>query len=251
MFLFVFPLLGIALATTFTYPNHTLTIATSASGTIHNLTSGDQCKKILARDRQIYHLSSEGVYQSWPRGDFSVPSEQLVVYPGGSTRDFDVNQTEEEVSIVTTSNSVGRYKFILNSSFQIVSNASFSQVLSTYETVLNYPYNYALNIGFFFPANTFITKFLNNGIITTFVIDNTYTHMAFSPDFNFMFTWNPSSTFQVLDGNTLNSILTITPTITPAANSTEKVTFSSDSSLAILETDHYNPIIIYNLTSLS
>lgn len=93
MFLFIFPLLATALATTITYSNHTLTIATVSSGTVHNLTNGDHCKKIIARNHQIYHLSSEGVYQSWPKGDFSVPTEQLTVYPEGSTRDFDVNQT--------------------------------------------------------------------------------------------------------------------------------------------------------------
>lgn len=146
---------------------------------------------------------------------------------------------------------MGRYRFLLNSTFQIVSNVSFSQLLPTYETALNYPYNYALNMDNLLTSSSLFTKFLNNNVVTTHITSNSYIHMAFSPDFNFLFIWNYYSTFKVLDANSLTPLLTITPNNTPTLNSTQKVTFSSDSSLAILETDSHNPIAIYNLTSLT
>ena len=40
-----------------------------------------------------------------------------------------------------------------------------------------------------------------------------------------------------------------TPPTTPPANTTNKITFSNDTNLILIETDHYNPIQIMNLST--
>ena len=42
-----------------------------------------------------------------------------------------------------------------------------------------------------------------------------------------------------------------TMAVSPTADTTQKITFSQDSSLAIIETDNINPLLIYSMTSYS
>ena len=53
----------------------------------------------------------------------------------------------------------------------------------------------------------------------------------------------------ILDNYNLNNLTQWSPPVTPPANSTNKITISGDSSLAIIETDNHNPLYIMNLTT--
>lgn len=72
--------------------------------------------------------------------------------------------------------------------------------------------------------------------------------MAVSPDFLIGIVWTAQSSFAIYNLTNLALINTYNPTVAPTSSVTGKVTFSQDSTLAILETDSFNPIIILNIT---
>ena len=76
MFLFLFCFLVPNINTNFVYHNHSIAKNSISSSIINNSTSADACLKIIARTNQIYHLSNEGVYQSWTKGSLSQTAQQ-------------------------------------------------------------------------------------------------------------------------------------------------------------------------------
>ena len=81
---------------------------------------------------------------------------------------------------------------------------------------------------------------------------NSWNNMAFTPDYSMAFIWDYYTNIEVINMTTWQFIQTITLPSTPTIqDSTQMITFSQDSSLAIIESDTYNPIIITNLTTFT
>ena len=76
-------------------------------------------------------------------------------------------------------------------------------------------------------------------------------NMVMSPDGQKILVWDDLSTVRLLSP-ALSILQTHTPTITPAVlDCTKTISFSQDSSLAIVETDTFNPIQILSTADLS
>jgi hypothetical protein len=72
MFLFgmLLSLIVTASSTSYTVGNITITLTSISNGTVYTTNSSvDQCKKMIGRSGQLFHLSKEGAYQSWPNGN--------------------------------------------------------------------------------------------------------------------------------------------------------------------------------------
>ena len=115
MFLFLNLLVVLTTSDVYTFGNQQVTINTVLSGPIANSSSGDECKKVIARPMQIYHLSSQGKYESWFRGSFTTPHLQKDVLPGSTIYDFDVDPREGEVHLVTSTSSKTYLVYFINS----------------------------------------------------------------------------------------------------------------------------------------
>ena len=71
--------------------------------------------------------------------------------------------------------------------------------------------------------------------------------MAVTPDHKKAIIWENTSSFQVISLVDMETTFDQrTMTVSPTS---EKITFSQDSSLAIIETDNLNPLLIYSMTS--
>ena len=84
---------------------------------------------------------------------------------------------------------------------------------------------------------------------------NPYRNLALSPDGNKILVWTNLSAVQLIDVSVPSSpilINTWSPQTVPSVlDCTKTISFSHDSSLAIVETDDFNPIEILNTSDLS
>ena len=74
--------------------------------------------------------------------------------------------------------------------------------------------------------------------------------MAVTPDHKKAIIWDITTSFQVVSLVDMETTFdSRAMTASPTADITQKITFSKDSSLAIIETDNINPLLIYSMTS--
>lgn len=80
MFLLIF-LVALTKTTDYSF-NGTTVSATpgSNSASIHSA-SGNACFKLISRNLHLYHLSSQGVLQSWPKSNLSIRNLNASVLP--------------------------------------------------------------------------------------------------------------------------------------------------------------------------
>lgn len=79
---------------------------------------------------------------------------------------------------------------------------------------------------------------------------NTFRRMTSNPNFNKIIVWSEWSEVTALRTSDLNNVSHWVPPATPLlANCTQKIIFSSDSSLMIVETDQYNPLVVLNTSN--
>jgi hypothetical protein len=69
-------------------------VETVSSGTIYFTGVVDTCKKIVVRSNQIYHLSTQSSYESWPKGSLASPT---TVQNVGFNTDMGVDSTGRTV----------------------------------------------------------------------------------------------------------------------------------------------------------
>ena len=91
MFPFLFLSLIIRLTQSVTYSFSTAIIDVEpleTSAAINKIVPQDQCNKIIARQGGLYHLSKEGIYQSWAKG---LLGSQRSTFTALNAVDLDVN----------------------------------------------------------------------------------------------------------------------------------------------------------------
>ena len=93
---------------------------------LYNTTAADQCKKIIIRSAQVYHISKQSIYQSWPQNSLSSPTDTINVTPL-TTKDFDVEPSESNVVIATTQTSSGGMIYNLNATYHRTSTQFYNQ----------------------------------------------------------------------------------------------------------------------------
>ena len=82
-------------------------------------------------------------------------------------------------------------------------------------------------------------------------MDISFKRMAVTPDFQKACVWNKSAAVNIFDLNTMTLLHTFVPPVPTPVFLTELITFSQDSSLALLETSTYNPLFLINLNTFT
>ena len=248
MFLFLTCLLGVTSATLYTFGDVNITMSTISTGNIANTTSSNQCQKLIARSAQLYHVSSSSIYQSWPKGSLATVTDTQNVFPGFTVQDYDVNQIENQVIFGTNTLLNGRILYTLNATYHKSSSTSYNQANVIYQidldgsTIIVLYQNGTLN---------YVSKmdFLGN-IIDSVSIPIGFNRLAVTPNKQKALVWNSTSYVKVLNLVTMNDEYTFVPITIPWINwMTEKITFSSDSSLALIEVGFINPITVFNINN--
>ena len=79
---------------------------------------------------------------------------------------------------------------------------------------------------------------------------NNFKRMTSNPNFNKIIMWSEWSEVTAFRISDLNNVSHWAPPATPLqANCTQKIIFSLDSSLMIIETDQYNPLVVLNTSN--
>ena len=88
-------------------------------------------------------------------------------------------------------------------------------------------------------------------MINSVQLPGIFTNMEISPNYLRIIAWTEQSIVQLVEATTLSLLDSYTPINIPPGMSTKSVAFSLDSSMVILETDTFNPIVVLNTTDLS
>jgi len=160
-----------------------------------------------------------------------------------------VSDTEQRVTFVTSHSTSGRLVDTLNGDQTINSQAVFSNPYEGTNVATDGTYDYVLAVDTVVTSATHIYVMQGNTIIHDYPISVAFTRMAVSPDFQRAVVWQERTQFMIVNLLTgTNSTVFAVPVI-PAINSTKKITFSQDSTLAIVESDSYNPIIVIDIVN--
>ncbi len=73
--------------------------------------------------------------------------------------------------------------------------------------------------------------------------------MAVSKNFQKAVLWSGQTILLIVSLPDLLTIGNYSPSVLPTSDVTSKITFSHDSSLAVIETDQFNPLILFSLTT--
>ena len=92
---------------------------------------------------------------------------------------------------------------------------------------------------------------LTGAFISEVTMDISFKRMAVTPDFQKACAWNKSTAINIFDLKTMTLLHTFVPPVTTPYFLTELITFSQDSSLALLETSTLNPLIMINLKTFT
>ena len=68
---------------------------------VHSI-SNNSCFKLVSRNLHLYHLSSEGVLQSWPKSNLALTTLNASVLPSAKIHDFGVDSAETRLVFVTS-----------------------------------------------------------------------------------------------------------------------------------------------------
>ena len=91
MFPFLFLSFLVWMSQSVTYSFNTAIISVeplAATASVNKIVPQDQCNKMIARQGGLYHLSKEGIYQSWAKG---LLGSQRSIFTASNAVDIDVN----------------------------------------------------------------------------------------------------------------------------------------------------------------
>ena len=212
----------------------------------------DQCNKLISRSNKIYHVSSELKYESWLKGSLSSPTETINVSPGWSLDGFHVDDIESKVVIATNAWTNGRTIYNLDGSQQRISTQNYDKPYTVHAVAINGLEIIELveNFGGSGLAHLRKIDFTGN-LISQITMSIDYKKMDVTPDFQKALVWNYASVVKIFDLTTMTILHTYSPPVLTPYYRTRKITFSHDSSLALLETSDINPIIVINMSTFS
>lgn len=168
----------------------------------------------------------------------------------GHAIDMVVYPDESKIQIVNQGNGTVGY-YLLNSSTKA---PSFSYEF-TYTSLLSaaveiYQQHYDSAFSFYFFCHIVGGYDVIYKTIIMYTLPSVNANLFFSPDGKLFALCNPNSVVYLYRASTMSLLHTFTP-LNPVNGSgiTNKITFDSNSSLMIIETDGFNPIQVVNCTS--
>lgn len=191
------------------------------------------------RSQQVYHLNTGGVYQSWPTGDFS--SYTLVLNSSGlleSTNGFGVDSTGRSV-VFSISALASKVKVtLLNTDYTLNSQTSYGALLSAAPDFVlvqgSYIYTYYISGYDAGKSSMEIVNKSNGNSLTKVNLPTRYQRTTITPDFSQAVAWTTETSMIFYSLPNLVQLGSYSPPITPPTGATGKITFSFDSSLALL-----------------
>jgi hypothetical protein len=248
MFLILLLLLRTSFEASYSFTDTLVMVTTVSSGSITTFgVPGDACKKIKVGATGVYHVSQSAVYQSWRKGSLGVQTSLQNVTSGVEVLDFAVSSSESNVILVANQMADGRVMYLLDGAGAITTATNYtaaviqSQITITTSSLFYLTKN-STNVTIY---KTNYTGFVQSG----FFLAVDYVNMIDTPDRQKLLFWSALSSVKIYNAAVTPPALlsTYTPSTVPASNSTKKITFSQDSTLAIIETDSYNPVVVLRL----
>ncbi len=80
-------------------------------------------------------------------------------------------------------------------------------------------------------------------------VQKTFSKIVVTPDCKKIMVWSSQTKIQVFRVPDLVTIGLYNPSVLPTIDVTSKITFSHDSSLAIIETDQINPLVVLDMVT--
>ena len=116
MFFYILKTLFTLVSSAFVFDDITIELQPQGSSPIVKYTSSpDTCGRIVARTNQIYHISTENLFQSIPKRILSMNTNLLnVSEPSLQVSTFDVSQAEFKMVLLTTAGTYNIDKYITN-----------------------------------------------------------------------------------------------------------------------------------------
>lgn len=252
-FFLFFGLIWLATQIDIAFDNSTLSIAMVHSLPLQvNDSSVDRCKKLIIKSTCLYSLSTEGIFQDWLLSTYAtntlVGSENTTSH----SEDIDLGLGEALLYILNSLNGSINVQFLNSGAitgsklqdnyFAQTSNKGANQIaikaLSHYYLVREY--------------NTVDYMFVYNfGLVTSYALTSTNATFYLSSDQKFMTLCQPNSVIFLYNFTSMSLLHTFTPSNAVPASITNRITFDAASTLMIIETDSFNPVLVVSLSNYS
>ena len=247
-------LLSIANSSNYAFEDAIIRFKTVSSSPILNYTTAsDTCNKLVIWSDQVYHISTTNVFQSALKNSLSIHTGVVNITTVYDVVDFSVSAFEVRLYITTSDpiNSIKAFQIIKPSYtvrhlYDFASPQIPSQLFFSGSSLWIYSID-LLNSQSILQRLDRVHGTLLNG--TT--IPGIYTKMTANRILTIAAMVNAQSEAIFINMGTYQNLGSWSPPVAPPANVTQSVAFSWNSQRAIIETDHYNPVNILDLTTYS
>jgi hypothetical protein len=177
-------------STSYTVNNVTFNIDLAASTTIYSSDGADKCNRIVPKTSQLYHLSSEGAFESWPLSTLAPQTNSVTsVLSGATIHDMDVSDNELRTSFVTSNPTSGRLVNTMNPDNTINSQTTYLNPYESIYVATDGTNDYILAVDSIVTSATHIYVMQGNTVLRDISMSLVFTHMAVSPDFQTAVVW--------------------------------------------------------------
>lgn len=252
-FFLLFGLIWLATQIDIAFDNSTLSIAMVHSLPLQvNDSSLDRCKKLIIKPNCLYSLSTEGIFQDWLLSTYATNTLVGSENTASHSEDMDLGLGEALLYILNSLNGSINVQFLSSGAvtgtklqdnyFSQTSNKGASQVatkvLSHYYLVREY--------------NTVDYMFVNNVLsVNSYALASVNATFYLSSDQKFMALCQPNSLIFLYNFTSMSLLHTFTPSNAVPASITNRIAFDAASTLMIIETDSFNPVLVVSLSNYS
>ena len=187
----------------------------------------------MVRNAQLYHLNTEGTYQSWLKGSLILANVVHQVVSLGMVFDYFVENDESGAITVDSDfpNSLKIYTFNPSYQISIITQYPFIYVNKIFSDKEFYYYFLVDPLA---TMQSYLRKIALDGtFLTGYTFPLTYNKIEQTPNMSLFLVWNEESRVKIFNKQSWMEGVTINPLSIPTSSSTEALTFSHDSTLVI------------------
>ena len=253
MFFYLLPLLlSIANSSNYAFEDAIIRFNTVSSSPILNYTTAsDTCGKLVLWLDQVYHIITTNVFQSALKNRLSNHTGVVNITTVYDVIDFSIAASEMRLYVATTDpiNAIRVYRIdqlshAVNHLFNFASPLIPSHIfysgnklwISSIDT---------LNSQTIFQR----LERLDGTLLNETTIPGIYHKITANRILTIAAMVNANSEVLFIDMATYQNLYFWSPPVAPPVNVTQSISFSRNSLVAIIETDHYNPVTILDLTT--
>ena len=247
-------LLSIANSSNYAFDDAIIRLTTvSSSPIIDYTTASDTCNKLVIWPDQVYHISTTNVFQSALKNSLSTHTGVVNITSVYDVADFSISATELRLYITTTDpeNAIKVYRidplsYAVSHLYDFASPQIPSQIFYSSNSLWIYSID-TVN------SQTILQRLdrVHGALLNGTTIPGVYTKMTANRILTIAAMVNAQSEVIFINMQTYQNLGSWSPPVAPPANVTQSVAFSWNSKKAIIETDHYNPVNIIDLTTYS